>query len=169
MTHHGGVEIRVAIARHTKRLVQLIKDSPADLTIREQCIVVLGHAVSAAVYDGDTSPKPDVLKAVNITETLRVVIETLKKPAVSDNELNHGMELIARATFNCPEVRIYGVAFGFLITVGCSSGVHQELVSEVVPRRVPEMRRHEHESDGPRGFASPVRSRERTRPHTIRP
>ncbi|EIN09007.1 hypothetical protein PUNSTDRAFT_143642 [Punctularia strigosozonata HHB-11173 SS5] len=103
MTHHAGVDARVQIACYTRKLLKLMKDRPDDYTTQELSVVVIGHAVSAVIYDGDKSPDLKALKDFNLTETIQTMLESAKKPGGSAYLIGHALHLVESATYNCPE------------------------------------------------------------------
>ncbi|EIN09009.1 hypothetical protein PUNSTDRAFT_143643 [Punctularia strigosozonata HHB-11173 SS5] len=104
LTHKAEQDTRIEIARHTPKLIRLMKSHPDDYKIQELCLVIMGHAVSAAVSPRNGSPpEPDVLEALTLTETLETTLEVLRKPGRSIYLVGHALDLIVSPTHNCPE------------------------------------------------------------------
>src|SRR6266567_9431333 len=80
ITHHGGAEIRMEIAKHGNVLTKLIRDFPDDEKVAELGITTLAHSV-CAVVEGDNKPaNPHVLKSADMVDILKTVLETVKRP-----------------------------------------------------------------------------------------
>ncbi|EIN09025.1 hypothetical protein PUNSTDRAFT_68270 [Punctularia strigosozonata HHB-11173 SS5] len=99
MTHLSGHHTHIQIACYARRLVDLVKTRPDDAKTQELCIVVLGHVVSTVTLDGDNAV--EILEDIDITETIRVLLEAARKPKSSAYLISHALLLIQNATWNC--------------------------------------------------------------------
>lgn len=117
VTHHGGVSVRMEIAKQANVLTKLIRDFPDDPMIAELGIITIAHSVTSVVEGGMTPASPKILGALDIVDILRNVIETVKKPySRSRAIIEHGVSFVATATMHCTNAfKAYPAAIQFLI------------------------------------------------------
>ncbi|KAI0944889.1 hypothetical protein AcV7_001571 [Taiwanofungus camphoratus] len=98
VTHHGGVEVRQELARHTGTLLRAMKAAPDDPKVIELCTITMAHAIGAVVL----AEKPDrtLVKAIDMPAVLRATTENLKKPFVSFQLFTHAQSLLTASTLH---------------------------------------------------------------------
>lgn len=101
ITHHGGAEIRVEIAKSAAILTQLLRQFPDDDKLCELAVSVISHSVSTA-YEGDPKPKhPTVIRNLDLADILQVVLETTKRPFPKRRSIiDHAVGLVSATTFH---------------------------------------------------------------------
>ncbi|TFK49399.1 hypothetical protein OE88DRAFT_1662959 [Heliocybe sulcata] len=117
VTHHGGSETRVEIAKKTPALLEIIHENPSDPKVAELAIVVLSHAIGA-VLDAETTPDPKIIKTVDFPQVLRTIIAQLKRPTTSYYLISHAVGLLGAATQRCSkEYKSFPPALSFLVAI----------------------------------------------------
>ena len=117
ITHHGGAKIRMEIAKHGNVLTKLIRDLPDDEKVAELGITTLAHSV-LAVVEGDNQPaNAQVLKAVDMVDVLKTVLETIKRPHKNPRSMiDHAVELVAMSSLHASNAfKAYPPAINFLV------------------------------------------------------
>jgi len=117
ITHHGGAKIRMEIAKHGNVLTKLIRDLPDDEKVAELGITTLAHSV-LAVVEGDNQPaNAQVLKAVDMVDVLKTVLETIKRPHQNPRSMiDHAVELVAMSSLHASSAfKAYPPAINFLV------------------------------------------------------
>jgi hypothetical protein len=117
ITHHGGAKIRMEIAKHGNVLTKLIRDLPDDEKVAELGITTLAHSV-LAVVEGDNQPaNAQVLKAVDMVDVLKTVLETIKRPHKNPRSMiDHAVELVAMSSLHASSAfKAYPSAIKFLV------------------------------------------------------
>lgn len=117
VTHHGGLSVRIEIAKQATVLTKLIRDFPDDPKIAELGVTTIAHSVTSVVEGGATPANPRILKMLDIVDILRTVIETVKKPYRHPRAIiEHGVEVVAMASMHCADAfKTYPGAIQFLV------------------------------------------------------
>ncbi|TDL19575.1 hypothetical protein BD410DRAFT_900101 [Rickenella mellea] len=102
VTHHGGAEVRLAIAKKASPLIRLLEEQPNNTETCELAIVVLSH-VGLAVVNNEAPPDPKLKKALEIPALLRVMVDQLKKPTATRHLIGHAFAFITGAAQHCSE------------------------------------------------------------------
>ncbi|KAA1477625.1 hypothetical protein DENSPDRAFT_844797 [Dentipellis sp. KUC8613] len=118
-THHGGLSVRVEIAKKTPVLLQLLEEQPNDMKAAELTITTISHAVAAVVCN-ETSPDAKLVKIVDIPRILRVMTSFIRKPLALILPTNllfeHAITMLAGATQHCSKAyQTYPAAIDFLV------------------------------------------------------
>ncbi|KDQ20231.1 hypothetical protein BOTBODRAFT_170229 [Botryobasidium botryosum FD-172 SS1] len=100
ITHMGGREVRLAIAKETPTLLRLLESQPDDVQGAELTITVLSHTVATVVCN-EEPPEPDFLRLINMPRLLSAFLFHLHKPTASTLLINHALDLIAGASQHC--------------------------------------------------------------------
>ena len=100
VTHHGGAEAHAEIARKTPILVDLIRKHPEDGRVAEYCITVMSHSLNAVTGNSETPPNTQLVRALNISDTLKVFLETSKRADASSSLISHTIEFFAGVTLH---------------------------------------------------------------------
>ncbi|KII91325.1 hypothetical protein PLICRDRAFT_38074 [Plicaturopsis crispa FD-325 SS-3] len=101
MTHHGGMHIRIEIAKYSPVLVKVMQQYPDDRKTCELAIATMAHSLSAAVCEKEP-PDPKFLKALDIPTLIKVITgDTLRRPWTTRYLLSHAVELLACLTLHC--------------------------------------------------------------------
>lgn len=101
VTHHGGVEIRLDIAKSYLVLVRLLKEFPDDPKTVELSIVTLSHCLMSTISDEGMKIDPRLGESLDLQEVLKIVTETLRKPFPSRVLVDHSVQLLAMSTLHC--------------------------------------------------------------------
>ncbi|KAJ7098295.1 hypothetical protein C8R44DRAFT_811280 [Mycena epipterygia] len=101
VTHHGGVEIRLDIAKSYLVLVRLLKEFPDDPKTVELSIVTLSHCLMSTISDEGMKIDPRFGESLDLQEVLKIVTETLRKPFPSRVLVDHSVQLLAMSTLHC--------------------------------------------------------------------
>ncbi|KAK0204206.1 hypothetical protein DFS33DRAFT_1374397 [Desarmillaria ectypa] len=101
ITHHGREEIRFEVARHSNKLAKSLSKFSDDAAGSELVVSVLAHSIPAVVMFDTISPKPDILRALDMNAILKEVTESMKRPDASTYLINHASELLSLSTLNC--------------------------------------------------------------------
>ncbi|KAI0790399.1 hypothetical protein C8Q75DRAFT_852150 [Abortiporus biennis] len=100
VTHHGGMAIRVQIAKETTaRLLRLMEEIPNDMKCMELIITTLTHSVGAVACEEEADMK--LIRSLDIPHVLRVVFENVKKPEALFFLLSHGLYLLTSLPYHC--------------------------------------------------------------------
>ncbi|KAF9480921.1 hypothetical protein BDN70DRAFT_876939 [Pholiota conissans] len=117
ITRHGGVNIRVEIAKNGGAIAKLLRDFPDDEKIANLGINVLSHCISAAV-EGDEQPAhPAALKGIDLVDIIKTTLETAKRPHSHPGRmLGHTLELVVKSSLHgSTAYKQYTPAIGFLV------------------------------------------------------
>ncbi|RDX49823.1 hypothetical protein OH76DRAFT_1482910 [Lentinus brumalis] len=102
VTHHGGEQSRVQIARQLNRtLVKLVEDLPDDPKAVELAISTMDHATEAVIANEDP-PSLVLVKEIDVQSVLTVTVAALRKPTISYTLVSHALNLLASAAQHCP-------------------------------------------------------------------
>ncbi|KAJ6572053.1 hypothetical protein B0H19DRAFT_1132370 [Mycena capillaripes] len=97
-THHGGIEVRMEIARSYLPLLSLLKEFPDDPKIVELSIVTLSHCLVAALCDDGLKVDPTLAESFNLEDVVKTVTDALRKPSPSRTMVDHSVQLLAMST-----------------------------------------------------------------------
>src|ERR1700733_7444497 len=115
ITHHGGVPIRMEIAKYSSTLVKLIETYPDDKSIAQLAISTLSHCVSA-VSEGESLADPKLLASLDVRTIVKVVTENSKKEWASPHLIDHAISLLSMATLHATDVcKSYPPMINFLV------------------------------------------------------
>jgi hypothetical protein len=101
VTHHGSIQVRTEIARHTPILLRLIQSNPTDYVIAELVVTILAHSVGA-IINSDQPPRTEAMKAMAIPDLIRIVTEVLHKAPPSRYLMDDAIKLLGSVTRRCP-------------------------------------------------------------------
>ncbi|KAJ7150977.1 hypothetical protein C8R43DRAFT_1005813 [Mycena crocata] len=101
VTHHGGVEIRLEIARSYQVLVRLLREFPDDPKTVELATVTLSHCLISTISDEGMRLDPQFAPSLDLQDVVKMVTDTLRKPAPSRTLVDHGVQLLAVSTLHC--------------------------------------------------------------------
>ncbi|KAH9477960.1 hypothetical protein JR316_0010193 [Psilocybe cubensis] len=115
ITHHGGIEVRLEVARHTNTIAKLIDDLPDDEVVSISGVAILAHA-TVTLLDGDDCPHPKILKTIDMTIVIKSVLEAVKRFYTrSHSFLEHAIHLIATSSLHASYAfKAYPAALSFL-------------------------------------------------------
>lgn len=100
ITHHGGIDVRVEIAKRTPAFMRILEEFPDDATCAELAVVIMGHS-TIAVVGNETSPDKKLLEAIDLPRLLPLLVSQLKRPNVSSLLVEHALEVFTKATQHC--------------------------------------------------------------------
>ncbi|KAJ7931223.1 hypothetical protein B0H13DRAFT_2247669 [Mycena leptocephala] len=101
VTHHGGIEIRMAIAKSYLPLLRLLKDFSEDPKTVELSIVTLSHCLIATLCEDGMKIDAAFGKSLDLQDVVKTVTDALRKPSASRVLVDHSVQLLAVSTFHC--------------------------------------------------------------------
>ncbi|KAF8217753.1 hypothetical protein K438DRAFT_1656655 [Mycena galopus ATCC 62051] len=101
VTHHGGIEIRMEIAKSYRPLLCVMKDFPDDPKAVELSIVTLSHCFVAALCDDGMKLDPRLAKSLDLEGVVKAITDALHKPSASRVLIDHSVQLLAAVTLHC--------------------------------------------------------------------
>ncbi|KAF8180414.1 hypothetical protein BJ912DRAFT_981245 [Pholiota molesta] len=117
ITHHGGANIRIEIAKNGNVLSKLLRDLPDDEKVADLGVTVLAHCISAVV-EGDEKPAHSkALKSIDMVDIIKTILETVKRPhSYPGHMIDHALELMANASLHAASAfKAYPPSIGFLV------------------------------------------------------
>ncbi|CAA7261150.1 unnamed protein product [Cyclocybe aegerita] len=117
ITRHGGIDARLDIAKHARKLTKLVRDLPNDDIVTELCVKILSHSVSVVVEGVEGPLHPEALRALDMTDVLKAMLETIKRPSRDPRHLvEHALDLIVMSTlYKSDAFKVYPSSIGFLV------------------------------------------------------
>ena len=102
ITHHGGVPIRIEIAKYSSTLVKLIETYPDDKSIAQLAITTLSHCISA-IMECESPADPKLLASLDMRTMVKVVTENSRKEWASPRLIDHAISLLSVATLHATD------------------------------------------------------------------
>ena len=104
VTCSGGVEIRQEVLKQTPTLRRLMDAFPDDSDARDEIVVILSHAVSAAINITKSTSSATAIGSMTVYLSAAVdcVFQAVKKPDFSMHTLTHAIDLFSIAALGCP-------------------------------------------------------------------
>jgi len=106
ITHHGGSQARVEIAKCTPTLVRLMRENTSDAKLLELAIITVSHAVQTALLVVGKPPDPKLVKLIGLKDMLDVVLESMRYPWISALAVTHAIPLLGSPTMHCWDVAL---------------------------------------------------------------
>ncbi|KAF7318261.1 Bin3-type SAM domain-containing protein [Mycena chlorophos] len=101
ITHHGGLEVRMELAKTTTRpLLQVIKDFPDDRNAVRLAIITISHCLSACLTDG-TEKNPHIAESLPLLEAVAALTDALRQPNPGYELVQHAIEFLAVSSQHC--------------------------------------------------------------------
>ncbi|KAJ6616468.1 hypothetical protein B0H10DRAFT_1949115 [Mycena sp. CBHHK59/15] len=100
VTHHGGVEVRMEIAKWYLVLVRLVKEFPDDRKTVELAIVNLSHCLISAISDEGLKVDAHFGDSLELQDVLQGVTDALHRPFPSRVLVDHSVQLLAMSTLH---------------------------------------------------------------------
>ncbi|KAH8101844.1 hypothetical protein BXZ70DRAFT_80136 [Cristinia sonorae] len=99
VTHHGGLDVRIEIAKHTPTLLRLLEEFPDNAKINELAVTTVSHSVGSVVNEEhlDTA----FVRTLEVSNVLRRVLEAMRRPNATVILVDHGISLITSCTRHC--------------------------------------------------------------------
>ncbi|TFK49395.1 hypothetical protein OE88DRAFT_1737014 [Heliocybe sulcata] len=124
VTHHGGLETRIEIAKKTPALLEILQEHNNDPKVAELCVVIMCHAIGA-VIDVEEVPDPKVVKTIDFPQVLRTVVAEVKKATASYYLISHAVGLLGGGTHRCrKDYEAFEPALTFLVAALRSKDIH---------------------------------------------
>uniref|UniRef100_A0A8H7XS32 ARM repeat-containing protein n=1 Tax=Psilocybe cubensis TaxID=181762 RepID=A0A8H7XS32_PSICU len=117
ITHHGGSNVRIEIAKYANVLAKLVRNLPDDEKVAELAVSTLAHSITA-VTDGFPIPaSPAVLKSIDMVEVLKSALEAVKRYHSDPLSLiDHAIELVCMSSMHTLNAfKAYPPAINFMI------------------------------------------------------
>lgn len=99
VTHHGGVEVRVELAKVTPGLTRVLESYPDDIVNAEHIITTISHSLGSVMTGEDTANSIKVRATLDMKRTLSAVLTVLRKPDIPRALIAHASDLLAYSTF----------------------------------------------------------------------
>ncbi|KAJ7253706.1 hypothetical protein B0H12DRAFT_1116271 [Mycena haematopus] len=100
ITHHGGIPIRMEIARSYLPLLRVLKDFPDDPKTVELSIVTLSHCFIAALCDDGVKLDATLGRSLDLKGVVDAITDALRKPSPSHILIDHSLQLLAASTLS---------------------------------------------------------------------
>ncbi|KAJ7484420.1 hypothetical protein FB451DRAFT_1232475 [Mycena latifolia] len=100
VTHHGGINIRMAIAKWYLDLLRIMKQFPDDPKTLELSIVTLSHCLISTLSEDGVKIDHKLGESLDLEDVLEIVTEALRKPFPSRVLVDHSVQLIAMSTLH---------------------------------------------------------------------
>ncbi|KAJ7636952.1 hypothetical protein FB45DRAFT_977452 [Roridomyces roridus] len=101
VTHHGGLEVRVAIAKHYPVLLRVLKDLPDDERAVELSVITLSHCLTAAFSDEGKQVDPQFTPTADLRGIVEAVTTAFRRAAPSRTLSDHAVKLLSISTLHC--------------------------------------------------------------------
>ncbi|KAJ6469483.1 hypothetical protein C8R45DRAFT_1017230 [Mycena sanguinolenta] len=103
ITHHGGIPIRMEIARTgSPALFRSLREFPQDHQTVELAIVTLSHCFIAALCDDGVKLDPSLAKSLDLKSAVDAITDALHRLASPSRVLiDHSVQLLAATTLHC--------------------------------------------------------------------
>jgi hypothetical protein len=99
VTHHGGVDVRIELAKVTPGLTRVLESYPDDIVTAEHIITTISHSLGSVMTGEDTATSIKVRATLDMNRTLKAVLEVLRKPDIPRALVAHATDLLAYSTF----------------------------------------------------------------------
>ncbi|KAF7334284.1 Bin3-type SAM domain-containing protein [Mycena sanguinolenta] len=101
ITHHGGIPIRMEIARGSLSLFRVLREFPDDPKTVELAIVTLSHCFIAALCDDGVKLDPSLAKSLDLKSAVDAITDALHNlPSPSRVLIDHSVQLLAATTLH---------------------------------------------------------------------
>lgn len=101
ITHHGGAEIRTAIAFKSQAITTLVDKYPSDPVICELAVSILSHTVLACTEGPEHDPSiPKMMKNLDMVKILKTTVHCMTQPFSDRSCIEHGTSLLAWSTLH---------------------------------------------------------------------
>lgn len=115
ITHHGGVPIRMEIAKYSSTLVKLIEEFSDDKSVVEPAIATLAHCANT-VFGENSLADSKLLASLDIWTIVKVVTENARKEWASAHLINHAVSLLPMSTLHATDAcKSYPPMIRFLV------------------------------------------------------
>ncbi|KAI0054190.1 hypothetical protein FA95DRAFT_1552005 [Auriscalpium vulgare] len=118
VTHHGGLYVRIEIAKKTSAILQLLDEQPNDVLAGRLGITIICHSLGAVVQQ-EECPDPLLLKAVDVPRIIRTILSYMRKGGQSQTLIDHGLGALAGATQHCSK-DFAGIPSAINLLVACA-------------------------------------------------
>ncbi|KZV63430.1 hypothetical protein PENSPDRAFT_640910 [Peniophora sp. CONT] len=100
VTHHGGFEVRAAIARKIPTLLDTLDADPENLRAASYVWTVISHS-AASIVQNEEPPSPEDLRQLQVPRLLRSALFYIRKPNTSHTLRDHVLEFLSGASQHC--------------------------------------------------------------------
>ncbi|KAJ7698629.1 hypothetical protein B0H17DRAFT_1006605 [Mycena rosella] len=101
ITHHGGIEIRMEIAKSGYLiLLRILQEYPDDPKTVELSIVTLSHCLISTISDEGVKIDRHLGESLDLTDILKIVTDTIRRPFPSRILVDHSVQLLAMSTLH---------------------------------------------------------------------
>ncbi|KAJ7154762.1 hypothetical protein C8R46DRAFT_1005859 [Mycena filopes] len=101
VTHHGGIAIRMEIAKSYQPLLRLLKEYPDNPKTVELAIITISHCLISALSDEGVKIEPGLARTFDLVDIVKTVTDALHKPSLSRVMVDHSVQLLAVSTLHC--------------------------------------------------------------------
>lgn len=104
ITHHGGLDAHLEIAKHSPTLIRLMEEFPNHCRINELAVTTIAHAAGSAIAAEEEDYDEYFVQTLDVPHILKGVDGAMRKPSTASIVLvDHGMQLIASTSRHIPE------------------------------------------------------------------
>ena len=104
ITHHGGLNVHVEIAKRTPTLLRLMEEFPDNPRINELAVTTICHAAGSAIGADPCDYDEHFVKTLDVPCILKCVTDAMRKPTTASIVLvAHGMGLVASTCRHVPK------------------------------------------------------------------
>ncbi|CAK5268828.1 unnamed protein product [Mycena citricolor] len=102
VTHHGGVEVRLKIAKESSAiLLKTMADLPDDGQAVSLAVATLSHCILAAVDEPGEEKDLDLIKRLPLRDIVLTVTHALRRHPRDRQMQEHAISLLANCTMHC--------------------------------------------------------------------
>ncbi|KAJ7054434.1 hypothetical protein C8F01DRAFT_1163333 [Mycena amicta] len=102
ITHHGGLDVRIELAKNcTRPLLQVMKDFPEDQRSVKQAIITISHCVTAALSEDGVKKDPRLGKSLPLDDTVKAFTDALRQPSPGYELVQHAINFLAVSSQHC--------------------------------------------------------------------
>ncbi|KAI0071533.1 hypothetical protein K474DRAFT_1652388 [Panus rudis PR-1116 ss-1] len=95
VTHHGGMEVRAEIAKHTTIFMRMMKENPDDAITNELAVTIIAHATGAVINEEHIDAA--TRRLIDMSEFLRLLVIAMKQPDAKYSMINHAVLFLLSA------------------------------------------------------------------------
>ncbi|THH28452.1 hypothetical protein EUX98_g5738 [Antrodiella citrinella] len=99
VTHHGGLEVRIEIAKHTPTLLRIMDEFPDHPKINELAVSTISHSVGSVINEEHLDKA--LARKLDVPAVLKQVLDAMRKPNASLILVDHGISLVTSGCQHC--------------------------------------------------------------------
>lgn len=99
VTHHGGLDVRIEIAKQSPTLLRVMEEFPDHPKINELAVSSISHSVGSVINE-DHLDRP-LVRSLDVPAVLKQVLDAMRKPTATVILVDHGISLVTSGTRHC--------------------------------------------------------------------